>query len=340
MNTEPVFPNLLFNFVVSLFGGLGFGLIFIYFYDKYDNVFHTSQEIQELFKLPILTEIPYNKHLKGVKKGKVELSLPDWSNSNHLESGNGSNGSSNYKVEREQEFFFQNESLSTLYANFEFLNTDTKLKSICITSTIPSEGKSIVSILFATKIASFGKRVLLIDADLRKPQIHSRLKLPNIRGLTNLIVSDDLSFNQVVQQVSDNFYVLTSGQIPPDPTRIFSSAKMKDLMQEVRNEFDYIIYDSVPLLGMSDVYFFSENIDSFLWVVSLGKVDRKSALQTFKAMKFRNLNVDGCIINCLNSSYTPNAFSNYYKYYYERDTSSTKNKKSALSNFVSSLWRK
>jgi capsular exopolysaccharide synthesis family protein len=307
LNTEPMSPNLGINFAFAILGGLCFGVIYAYAYDKYDNVFHSAKEVNGLFDTPILGQIPYNKSLEGIRNQlKLSTSVLEILDSNN----------SKFNKNHSREALFFHECFNTLYSNLEFLNTDTKIKSICITSTIPGEGKSIVSIFLAKKMSEFGKKVLIIDADLRRPQIHLRLQLPNLRGLSNLIVND-LSFKEVIQPITDDLFVLTSGQIPPEPSRLLGSKRMTALMEELREHFDYIIYDTPPLLGITDTYFIAPHIDSFLWVVSLGKVRLPMAIETFNAIKFRELNLGGCVVNSHSVSYSQSSALSYYSYYVE-----------------------
>ncbi len=317
LNTEPISPNLLLNFAVAVATSLGFALIYAYIYDKYDNVFHSTKEVQDIFNIPILSEIPYNQAIQNIKEVK-KSSVLQYLNVNKSEN----------RKKSDREIAFYHECFSTLYSNLEFFNIDTKLKSIAITSTIPGEGKSTISISLAKRMSEFGKKVLLVDADMRRPQVHLRLNLPNFQGLSNLLVND-LEFTQVIQPISDNLYVLTSGQIPPDPSLLLSSQRMKKLITELYSQFDCIIYDTPPLLGIPDTYFLAPALDSLLWVVSMGKVDRHTAIQVFNAIKFRKLNLSGCITNILNSSYNQASSSGYASYYtYYAQTQDKTSKKS------------
>lgn len=273
LNTEPVSPNLLLNLAIAIVTGTGFALIYAYIYDKYDNVFHSVNELQDSISMPILAEIPYTKTIQNFKV-------------NQAETGKRAN----------QDMAFFNECFSTLYSNLEFLNIDEKLKSIGITSSIPSEGKSTICLFLAKRMSDFGKKVLLVDADLRKPQVHIRLNLPNLRGLSNLLVND-LDFTEVIESISDNLDVLTAGQIPPDASLLLSSEKMKKLITRLYDHYDCIIYDMPPLLGIPDAYFLAPELDSLLWVVSLGKVNRQAAIQAFNTIKFRNFKLNGCVVN-------------------------------------------
>ena len=146
--------------------------------------------------------------------------------------------------------FFYQEAMRNLFTSIKFLSSDNKIKVLTLTSSIPAEGKSLVNILLAKTISDLGKRVLLIDADLRKPQIHKRLELNNIRGLSNYLSDDSLEIDDVIQKVPNNknWDVITAGQTVPDTTRLFSSKRMKDLFLNLKNLNNLISLYSILLL--------------------------------------------------------------------------------------------
>ena len=143
------------------------------------------------------------------------------------------------------------EQFRTIRTNIEFAQLDKPMKNILVSSSIPAEGKSTVASNLAYVIAQTDKRVLLVDADLRKPTVHRTFKLNNEQGLTTLLSNADLKFNQVVQHSRDlNLYFLPSGPIPPNPSEILGSGRMTLLMQELGQYFDIVIYDAPPILSL------------------------------------------------------------------------------------------
>jgi polysaccharide biosynthesis transport protein len=143
-----------------------------------------------------------------------------------------------------------------------------------------------------------GKRVLLVDADLRRPQIHNRAELNNLWGLTSLI-SSDMPVESVIQQLPsmDNLSVITSGLIPPDPARLLSSDKMKRLMAEFQENFDLVIYDAPPLVGLVDVRLLAPHTDGIVLVVRLDKTDKLGITQAQDSLKISPINVLGVVVN-------------------------------------------
>ncbi|MEG4037384.1 CpsD/CapB family tyrosine-protein kinase [Microcoleus sp. S36b_A4] len=141
------------------------------------------------------------------------------------------------------------EAFHYLYTNIQLLNAEHPISSLTITSTLKGEGKSTVAVYLAKTASAVGKRVLLVDANMRVPQLHTYLGLSNMKGLSN-VLSSDLSLNEAIQRLpdDDNLFVLTAGTIPPDPIKLLSSRKMHYLMEQFLALFDLVIYDTPPLI--------------------------------------------------------------------------------------------
>lgn len=259
----PVEPSLgkgLFQgLLLGLVAGAGVALL----RDRLDHVFHSPQEAREDLQVPLLGHMPYVSFFDGVRREKRFLLQ---------ELDQQTDGKGGY-----QRFFYQ-EALRNLYTSLRFLNTDTPLRSVAITSSVPSEGKSLLNVLLAKTLSELGKRVLLVDADLRKPQIHSRLGLDNLQGLSNLLTEEDLQWRDLVLKVPnyEGWSVITAGRRPPDPPRLLGSERMGELVRELADsgEFDLILYDTPPALGLADSALVAQHLEGIALLVSLNRVDR------------------------------------------------------------------
>jgi capsular exopolysaccharide synthesis family protein len=162
-----------------------------------------------------------------------------------------------------------------------------------------------------------GLRVLLVDADLRRPRIHETTDLPNVWGLSN-VISSEINVDDVIQRspTEDNLFVLTAGQIPPDPTRLLASKKMHNLVERLRESFDLILFDTPPLLGLADARILAAHTDGIALVVGLGKTDRSVLTEVLYGLKTSRARVLGLIANGV-KGYTTSTYEQYLRYYTE-----------------------
>ncbi|PZO48250.1 MAG: capsular biosynthesis protein [Phormidesmis priestleyi] len=187
------------------------------------------------------------------------------------------------------------ESFRSLYANLRLLGSTEPIRSVAISSVMAGEGKSTVALHLAEAAAAMGKRVLLIDGDLRNPQIHHYLELSNEKGLTNLFSGD--SNPAIVQRFSPepNLYVIAAGSASFDPTRLFSSRSMKRFAKKVEARFDLVIYDTPPLLGQSDAYLIADNTDGMLLVTRPGKLKQPLLDKAMEQLRIADIHMLGLV---------------------------------------------
>ncbi|MFB2894426.1 GumC family protein [Aerosakkonemataceae cyanobacterium BLCC-F50] len=266
--------------VLGLLLGVGIALLL----EKLTDVIRSVEQIKSLSKLPVLGVIPYNNDLTEAKK---EI---DYTKSAFVE------------------------AFRSFYTNIQLLSPDDNIRSVIISSSMPGEGKSTVSVYLAQAAAVLGQRVLLVDADLRLPKLHERLELDNSFGLSTLIISDNLDFDLVVQSsfLDSNLSVITSGQIPPDSTKLLSSKKMQNLMSRFEENYDLIIYD-MPPFELADVKLLAPKVDGIIMVAGLNKTKASLFTKTIEEIKLSGLRVLGIIAN--GSKDIKKQMSYYNKYY-------------------------
>ncbi len=213
------------------------------------------------------------------------------------------------------------EAYRSLRTSIQYSGIDTELKSLVVTSSIPGEGKSTVAANLAKSFSEMNKKVLLIDADLRKPTIHKKLQLSNQVGLSDLIVQK-LSPSEVIQKVEDQFDVLTAGKIPPNPAELVGSEKMSQLLSYLKETYDYIIIDTPPVLSVTDPQLLALKADGTLMVIREGKARQKLILNAYKELKKLNINVIGSILNDCGQK-----MGGYSQYYYQYEDQSVNKKR-------------
>ncbi|MDR0138866.1 CpsD/CapB family tyrosine-protein kinase [Metabacillus idriensis] len=202
------------------------------------------------------------------------------------------------------------EQYRTVRTNIQFSSVDQEVRSLLVTSTGPGEGKSTTAANVAVVFAQQGKKVLLIDADLRKPTMHYTFKTENFRGLTNVLLRQ-MSLEQAVNLTEvENLDLLSSGPIPPNPAELLSSKSMKQLLENAYGIYDLIIFDSPPVMAVTDAQILANETEGSLLVVSSGKTEREMALKAKEALEAAKSKLLGVVLNGKKASE-----SSYYYYY-------------------------
>ena len=189
------------------------------------------------------------------------------------------------------------EQYKTLRTNIQFASPDREIRSIMITSPSPEEGKSTTAGNLAVVFAQQGKKVLLVDADLRKPTVHYTFNVLNTVGLTTVLVNRISLANAIVQTNEENLHVLTSGPIPPNPSELLASNAMQELMKEMYQEFDLVIFDTPPVMTVSDAQIIANRCDGLILVISSGKTEIEQALKAKEVLQSATGKLLGVVLN-------------------------------------------
>ena len=188
------------------------------------------------------------------------------------------------------------ESYRSLRTNIQYSSIDKQVKTLVVTSSNAGEGKSTVSGNLAYTFFQGGKRVLIIDCDLRKPSLHRKFNVSNEVGLTDVLVGTS-ELNKVMKKIDDNLYLLTTGTLPPNPAEIIGSNTMENFLDECKINFDYIILDTPPILPVTDSKLLAIKADATVLVVRSEISKSKHVSQAFKELGKVNANVIGTILN-------------------------------------------
>lgn len=213
------------------------------------------------------------------------------------------------------------EAYRTLRTNIQFSSYDKELKIITVTSSRPGEGKSTVSSNLAVTFAENGKKVLLIDTDLRRPAIHKVFKLPNSLGIVNAVLNPELINDIINVDVVPGVDIITSGVIPPNPSELLGSKKCRMVIEQLKTIYDYIILDAPPLLAVTDAQILTTLSDGTLIVAFHGLTKKDELLKAKDLLEKVNGNILGVVLNGI-----PEDDTNYYYYSYEEKKRSTKKK--------------
>ena len=190
------------------------------------------------------------------------------------------------------------EAYRTLRTNIEFASVDAPIRTLIVTSSIPGEGKTVTAANLAVVFAQAGRRVLLVDADLRKPGIHVVFDLPNSIGLTSLLRSDDARLDAIAQPTEqDNLRVLTTGPLPPNPAELLGSQRMRTVLRQLQADEDLVIFDSPPLQAVADSAILSSFLDGTLIVIDAERSRQRTVRLGRESLARAGANVLGAVLN-------------------------------------------
>ncbi|MBN3553996.1 CpsD/CapB family tyrosine-protein kinase [Fictibacillus nanhaiensis] len=202
------------------------------------------------------------------------------------------------------------EQYRTIRTNIQFASVDKEFKTLMVTSAGPGEGKSTTAANLAVVLAQQGKRVLLIDGDLRKPTVHYTFKVSNIYGVTNVLARQKSLHETAVMTKVPDLDVLPSGPVPPNPSELLASKSMNQLIEEASALYDYVLFDTPPVLAVTDGQVLSNKVDGVLLVISSGKTEIEGAVKAKEMLEHAQARLLGTVLN--GKEFKKD---NYYYYY-------------------------
>ncbi|MEC5423413.1 CpsD/CapB family tyrosine-protein kinase [Virgibacillus sp. C22-A2] len=202
------------------------------------------------------------------------------------------------------------EQYRTVRTNLQFSSVDKELKTMLVTSAGPSEGKSMTTANLAVVYAQQGKKILLVDADLRKPTVHYTFRMDNLKGLSNILVGEDFLQDVVAQSDTENLDVISCGPIPPNPSELLASKRMEQFIEDASQIYDIIIFDTPPILAVADAQIMANVCDGAILVVRSKQTEVEAAGKAVEALQSANAKILGTILNDRSKKEA-----NYYYYY-------------------------
>jgi capsular exopolysaccharide synthesis family protein len=325
--------NLVLGMALGMILGTGAAL----FLDKFRSVVHSSKEIKDITNLPLLGTIPLNTYLQDhslVTSNPNVLEVESWLKQAMPKADDLVEPSSG--IQDSPAF---NEAFRSLYANIRLVNPDEPIRALTISSAVPNEGKTTVAVNLARAAAAMGKKVLLVDTDLRRPRVHQALGLENAHGVVDW-VGLGTPLGKLTQGTlgHPNLFFLAAGSPPPDPTAILASESMQQLTEEIKSKFDLLIYDTPPLLGFADSYLVVPQTQGLLLVAGVEKVKRSELIQAIDNLSISKLPVLGVVAN--GTTEQESLPYEYYQYYASDSRPSITTRSTTSEGKISALTNK
>ena len=293
---RPIGPDRITTVLTAAAIGFVLGAAAAFLLEYLDDTVKTPADVNKIVNLPTLAGVASFKTSDDIRSSLITIQQPR------------SPSSEDYR---------------NLRTAILFANVDENIKTILVTSPGPGEGKSVTAANLAVVMAQAGQRVLLIDADLRRPVQHKIFdRGRNLRGLTTLLFLDEFDFqnNQLppetfFQTQQQRLMLLTSGPLPPNPAEVVGSGKMEMILDGLTEHFDYIVIDSPPVLAVTDPLVLATRTDGTVVVARASRTRRDQLLQTISRLQEVNANLLGIMLNYL----SPKRGTNYYYYYHYGD---------------------
>jgi len=294
---RPVRPNKVVNIALGIIVGLAVGVGLAFFIEYLDTSVKTIDDVERALQAPVLGVIPQN----------VGSLLDEGLDSPHAEA---------YRV---------------LRTNIMFSQKDPKLNTVTVVSGGAGEGKSTTIFNLATIFAQNGQRVLIVDSDLRRPSLHKILKVSNSIGLTNYLLKQN-TLEEVIQTTPlSTLDFMPSGKLPSSSMGVLSSAQMQELIRELKRRYDWVFFDSPPIMGVSDASILSSEVDMVLQVIQYRRYPQPMTIRAKQMIEKVGGNLLGIVLNNINMASDENYYyySGYYYDYYSKNEESAPEKTSA-----------
>ncbi len=315
----PVKPNKPLNIGLSILIGLALGIGLAFFIEYLNNTINTAEDVERITHLPPLGAIP---SLQSLTKRRALSYGYGARRSTALALSNGSDNS--------HELVSSHDSLSAYSESYRALRTSLLLSSaehaprtMLITSSHPGEGKTAIVANTAISLAQTGARVIVLDGDMRRPRCHKVLNTKNEVGLSTYL-SRDIPLDEVIQEAADipNLHVIPAGPVPPNPSELLSSVKLRILLAQLQDRYDHIVIDSPPVIHVTDALIISPQVDGVALVVKSGHTPREAVVRSKQALIDVNAKIFGVVLNHVDLEREGYYYNYKYSYYHQAEESS------------------
>jgi capsular exopolysaccharide synthesis family protein len=295
MPKMPIKPRKARNIVLASIMALVLGVGLSFFLEYLDNSVKNMEDVKDYLKIPVLGLVPY---IDGGVDGGVD--------------GRGNK----YLISHLQRRSGASEAFRTVRTGIFFSAPEKELKRILVTSSIPGEGKTMLATNTAITMAQSGYKTLLVDADMRHPELHKSLQVIASRGLSNVLVGDAEPQEVISPTQIENLDLLPCGPIPPNPAELLGSQMLKTFLGKVEQKYDKIVFDSPPVISVTDPLVLATFVDGVLMVIQAGKCAKPLVLRSKEQLEAVKARIVGAVLNDVTSEVGRYYYRDYYYYRY------------------------
>lgn len=282
---DPVSPRVALNLGLGFIGGIGLGLAFAFFVAYIDDRVKSSFDIEGVVGLPLVGVIPEIKRMEQPDKAQIVVNNADRQVA---------------------------ESFLTLHSSLRLKDESKNAKCVLTTSTVPGEGKSFITTNLALTFAAHGERVVVVDCDLRKPNIHKSFRIENLKGVIDICAGSATIDDVLVRNLRPNLDVIAAGGRAKNPTHILNSKNFEIMLSDLRKRYDRVFIDTPPLAAVSDALIILPLVDGSIFTIFFNKVRRKAAQFASKKLLDANVPCFGAVLNGLNLAVSGYYYAQYY----------------------------
>ena len=293
----PISPNIQRNLLLGFIAGGVLGVACAVLLERLDERVKRVEEVKELTGMALLGVVP------RVEVPAIAVNIPVSENGH-------SRGYDRSPF---------TEAVRSLALNLRFLGASGQVKTLAFTSSTPSEGKTTLVYNLGLCLAELGQRVLIVDADMRKPKIHKMLQVANAAGLSSAIATDRAWGGLLNQAPAENLQIITSGPMPPNPVALLESEKMTELLQEWRQNYDYVLVDGTPIVGVADAQSLAPKVDGVIFVAAMERSTRGAIVRATELLRGTRCRLAGLVVNMVDQD-SGQVYYSYYSYYGESST--------------------
>ena len=315
----PVSPKVKMNILIGLLLGLGLGIGAAFLIESLNTKLNNLSDVERYVKLPILGTIPDipldDKQLADIKdmmaKTKDQEKLQELATTQRQ------------MIARLVPHYSPKSPIAEAYRTFRTNAVSLPAKVpgggriFLVTSSGPKEGKSTSSSNLAITLSQMRSKTVLIDCDMRRPMVHNLFNISRDNGLSRYLTTDEIDIHDIIKPSGlDNLDIITAGHVPPNPSELLSSNKMDELFAKLREEYDYIIVDSPPIIAVTDALILSKKVDQLVLVIRVNSTEREIIEQAKSLLKNIDVKAAGVVVNGIEVKKYYSGYKYYYYYYY------------------------